>query len=539
MPSRLPGPGDAPRPSTRRDLAIAAAIVLALVAAYSANGEVLPGTDAVPNVYLAVNILEEGRLTFTPAGNPWMFAWSIPTPQGPEPVRLFDMKAPLGLENAAQLAARGALVPEAPYYLVPTAGAARTGEREFVGLYGVGAAVTAVPALALVRAAVGDLLRHPGALWFGAKLAASLMVALGSALLFLTIRRWLPASASLLLTAAYALGTPVWSSSSQTLWQHASNELFLVAGAFFLTRGSTARNATLAGLSFAAAAACRPTSALFAVAAAGYLALADRRALRFFLAGCLPLALAVGAYNQHFLGSPWRFGQSESHELAAAKTGLATVWRASPATALAGLFLSPSRGVMVFSPFLALAVPGSFLIWRRARYATLRPIFVGAVLVLVVDVAWFDWWGGWSYGWRRLVDLAPALTLLLVPTMEWVWARRWRAVGFSALVGYSVLVQAIGAFAYDPEAWNARQAWRVTDRAGTVRTVLEEAPAREAAMRGAEVVPVRLNVDEAEFRDRLWSVSDSELVYSVTHLGDAIRAKREASRDWIAFWRKP
>jgi hypothetical protein len=514
-------------------------VAVVLVAVYSANGEVLPGTDAVPNVYLAANVLEVGRLTFTAARDPRLFSWALATPRGPVPARVFDLRADLGGETAAALAARGALVPDAPYFLVPTARPAGALEWEYAGRYGVGAALSAVPVLAAVRIFTGSLLDDAGALWHGAKLAASLMAALGAAVLYLTLRQWLTPPASLLLAAAYALGTPVWSLSSQTLWQHASNELFLAMGAYFLVRRGSAWHLALAGLSFAAAAACRPTSALFAVAAVAYLAVSDRRSLPAFLAGCLPLALALGAYNQHFLGSPFRFGQSELQDLAAEKTGVASVWQANPVTALAGLLVSPSRGLLVFSPFLALAAPGAWLAWRRAQFAALRPLLLGAALVLAVDLAWFDWWGGWSYGWRRLVDLAPAFTLFLVPPMAWVQARRWRTVAFALLVSHAVALQAVGAFAYDPEAWNARRAWRVSEWEGSSRTVLEEEEARRAAASGAAVVPVSLNVDEAEHRHRLWSVRDGQIVYLLTHFGEAYRGKREASRDWIAFWNAP
>jgi hypothetical protein len=60
--------------------------------------------------------------------------------------------------------------------------------------------------------------------------------------------------------------------SSQALWQHPSNELFLALGALALTGAlGRPRAAALSGAAFLAAAACRPTSALFAVGAAAWL----------------------------------------------------------------------------------------------------------------------------------------------------------------------------------------------------------------------------------------------------------------------------
>src|SRR5512144_3227812 len=131
--AEAPAPSRAECGRGKRDLAVAAAAAAVLVAVYSANGEVLPGTDAVPNVYLAANVVEEGRLAFTAARDPWLFAWTLATPQGPAPARVFDLRADLGGEVAAGLAARGALVPEAPYFLVPAARPAEAMAREYLG----------------------------------------------------------------------------------------------------------------------------------------------------------------------------------------------------------------------------------------------------------------------------------------------------------------------------------------------------------------------------------------------------------------------
>jgi Dolichyl-phosphate-mannose-protein mannosyltransferase len=523
---------------TRRDLAVAAGLVAALGAVYSANGEVLPGTDAVPNVYLAADILEEGRLAFTPERDPWLFSWTLATARGPAPLRLFDLRTTIDGSSAGELLARGALQPDGPYFLTAAAEGPAAGHR-FANRYGAGAAVAALPVLAMTRALRGDLRRDPTALWYGAKLAASLLAALGAALVYLACRSSLGPGASLVLSGAYALGTPVWSQSSQTLWQHPANGLFVAAGVFCLLRAGSTRWFGLAGLAFSLATACRPTSALFLAGALVYLVVTDRRALVPLVAGAVPVALVIAAYNWHVLGSPFRFGQSEFHELAGMKTGLAAAFQVHPVAALTGLLLSPSRGLLVFSPFLLVAIPGSVWLWRRDEHARLRPVLLGLLMVFALDLFWFDWWGGWSYGWRRLVDLGPALTVLMIPAWGWLTARRWRKVALALLVTWSVLLQLLGAFAYDPEAWNARPAWRVTGPGGATRLVLEEAEARRAYAAGAGVEALRLNVDEAENRDRLWSVRDGQIAYLLGHLGEAVVDKRAASRDWIEFWRPP
>ncbi len=532
------GPGAGAHPTDRR---LALGIATALTVIYSINGQTLPGNDATPSVYLAANIVQEGRTSFTPSRDPWLFKWRI-RPQGAIVGPLFSMQATIGGIEAGRLYAGGLLAPEARYYLTPSVRFdSVTGERLYVGTFGPGAALSAVPVLAFLRAFAGDIRTSPELLWHGAKFAASLLAAASAAIVFLTARRWLQPGPALILAAAYGLGTSVWSTSSQTLWQHAPNEFFLALGTLFLVnaRGST-RHAALAGLSFSAAVACRPTSALFSAAAAVYLLLVDRRALLAYALASIPVAAGLGAYNFHFLGSPIRFGQAEAgRTIALAKTGSAQVWQTPLWKGLAGLLASPSRGLFVFSPFLALALAGAVACWRRAEYAALRPLTVAVVVLLAVEAKHFDWWGGWSFGYRHIVDLATTLTVLIIPVAGWALATRARRALFAALLVWSVLVQALGAFAFDLDGWNRRRVYRVVFPSGESIRVDAESAAREVAMAsGASFVfEEYLDVDQPQHRARLWSLRDNQIGYYLAHFAEARQAKAAGARQWLDSWR--
>jgi hypothetical protein len=172
------------------------------------------------------------------------------------------------------------------------------------------------------------------------------------------------------------------------------------------------------------------------------------------------------------------------------------------------MLLSPSRGLLVFSPFLVLAVPGAVRAWRRPGWEVLRPLSVAVATVLLLDSFWFDWWGGWSYGPRRLTDLAPALTVLAAPAMAWAWDGAGRRALLLGAVAWSVALQALGAFAYDVDGWNGRR-------------------------EGGRI----LSVDDPAHRDRLWSIGDSQVAYHATHLSESRRRKHEAHVRWIESWR--
>ncbi len=507
-------PGQPLPPLDRRDGWAAAALAAALLAIYLANGDFLPGNDAAGNVELAVNLVEEGRYAFRPSRDPAHFTFLPSGPGGRAPVA----------------------IPE--YYLTPAMRRDPTsGEPLFVDTFGPGAALTSVPVFAAARFVGGDLRRDAAVPWLAGKVAASLMVSLSAALVFLTARRWLGRRPALALAAAYGLGTCVWSVSSQTLWQHPATELYLALGTFFLVRArERAASAALSALGVAAATACRPTGAVFALAAGAWLLLSSRRTFLAFAAAALPVAAALALHNLHYLGSPFRFGQTEmSLGIALTKTGSADLWQTPLLTGLAGVLLSPSRGLLVFSPFLALAIPGAVLAWRRDEYAPLRPLGAATLLALLVEAKWFDWWGGWTYGYRRVVDLAPALALLAVPAMGWALAGTGRRLALAGSLAWSVVLQAVGAFAFDVEGWNARRGYQVEAASGPAVYWSREEAVRAAL--GASAPPpreVELDVDRPAHRHRLWSLRDNQIGYYLCHLGQAREARRRLVRDWVA-----
>ena len=494
----------------RRDGLAALSLVAALLVAYLANGEILPGHDATANVYLAAEILETGSVTFSATRTPWMFHWRAETRDGPVRLRIFDLDLPVGGTPARELRARGALVPEPPYYLMPSSRSdPATGERLFVGTYGVGAAVAALPVLAAIRPLAGDLRRAPEWLWMGAKVAASLLAAAAAALIFLALRAWLPRGQALLLAAACGLGTPLWSTASQSLWQHAPDSFFLAGGILAMVRArGRAGPWALSGLAFALAAASRPSSALFGAVVAAWLLARDRRAMLAFAAGAAPVVVAVLAANLLLSGSVLRYAQMGHSQLALAKTGSADLWQGRPWVTLPGMLLSPSRGLLVFSPFLVLALPGAIRAWRRPGWEELRPLSVAVAAVLLLDSFWFDWWGGWSYGPRRLTDLVPALTVLAAPAMARAWEGWGRRTALLVAVAWSVALQILGVVAYDVDGWNGRR------EAGRV-----------------------LDVDMPEHRARLWSVGDSQVAYHAANLAESRRRKHDAHLRWIESWR--
>jgi hypothetical protein len=158
--------------------------------------------------------------------------------------------------------------------------------------------------------------------------------------------------------------------------------------------------------------------------------------------------------------------------------------------------------------------------------------------VLLLSSKWYFWWGGWSFGYRLIVDIACTATLFVAPVLQEVFRKRWLLGVFLATILWSVGVQVLGAFAYDLQGWNAPVAGWVVEAPGAAGTevVTDRATLdRQIRERGVRVVQiVRRDVSDPRYRFRLWSLRDNAIAYYLTHFAEARRAKHEMMAKWIA-----
>ena len=493
------------------DRRVALATFFAAMFAYLSNGAVYPlNADSVPMAYLPASVLGDGDLAFSPFEASFMFLWREKRADGDFPVDVSGwLHVPPGSRvSYAEHYREGRLQFVRPkYYLVPAARERpETGEPLFVGAFGAAAGLTALPFAGIAHLAGVRLWKDPAAVWTLAKLTAVSLAAASVALIYLTAAGFVSRGRALLLAAAYALGTGVWAISSHSLWQQTPEIFFLSLGVYCLLRvPSPWIRGAAAGLALSAAAACRPTAALVAVAAAAWLLLSDRRAFAAFVLAALPPAAATLAYNAYYFGSPLDFGQlAAGARVAQSKTGSPELWQTPLWLGAAGLLVRPSRGLLIYSPFLAAAFAGAALAWKDPRYRPLRFLTLAVPALWAPAFLWFDWWGGWAYGYRPIVDSVPLLAVLCLPALGWILERpAWRAV-FVVSLAWSIFVQGLGAFVYSPWAWNAK----VIDADGT-----------------------RADIDRPAYHDRLWSFRDWQIGYLIANFREA----RDERRAYISF----
>ncbi|HKB49149.1 MAG TPA: hypothetical protein VKC57_15695 [Ktedonobacterales bacterium] len=322
--------------------------------------------------------------------------------------------------------------------------------------------IAAVPAWILSRMGVVDL-DAPLAPNLIAVLAASLLTAAAVVLVFLTLIRLVPLRAALYTAIGLGLGTNYWPMLSRTLWQH-ETVAFGVALALWAwlrpTRSLTAAHFVIAGAGLALALTCRLQVA--PLAAILLLGMWVRAGLsRALLAGAIvsaaTLTLFAAQYRWfgHVLGG---FSAMQAVALQPDAHGVTSSLSHQPWIGAAGLLVSPSRGILIFSPVVLLALAGVRRSLSGPRDLRLGWLLGASGALFVVYGSYSVWWGGFTFGPRYMLDLLVPLTPAAAFGVEAALSRAWSQWLSAALLAWSVAVAATGAFMYPNDAWNTSPA---------------------------------------------------------------------------------
>ena len=156
--------------------------------------------------------------------------------------------------------------------------------------------------------------------------------------------------------------------------------------------------------------------------------------------------------------------------------------------AVAANVVSPSRGLLIASPFLLLAIPGTWIVWRhreRDHRALVVALWAGIAVVTASVSAFPQWWAGHSFGPRFMTETVPLMFVLALPAWDAVFAadrlragapRRSRSVAavvaVTVLAVWSIGFHASGSVAGVTGCWNLypddidsdpSRVWSVTD----------------------------------------------------------------------------
>jgi len=326
--------------------------------------------------------------------------------------------------------------------------------------YGPGNSVLSAPFVALMNALGLDAADATGAHDLTSEMKiqtrlASLLMALLTVLFFLTARLILPLKWSLAVAVFGAFGTQVWSTATRALWAH--TWMIFLLGIILLmlvaheTKGTRLRPIVLATL-LSWMFFVRPTAIVPIIVITAYTLIYKRELfVTYAITGVVWLAVFF-AYSYYNFGqlvpNYYRLGNNLSAR--------------ALSVGLLGNLVSPSRGVLVFVPFLLFV---AYLLIRYRSYVSTRLTILGLAAIVLnwILVSSFPiWWGGFSFGPRLLTDVVPWFVLLTIIALKAALTSPRRTLGRAEFVAGALLlalsigINGRGAVSEATAYWNVR-----------------------------------------------------------------------------------
>jgi hypothetical protein len=319
-----------------------------------------------------------------------------------------------------------------------------------VSRYPIGPALVALPftlpqMLFLDRVQPGWETSDPQWLDTIAKNSAAAITTLAALALLVVLRKLGLGHEAWLAALAAALGSNLWCTASQSLWQHGPAALMLTLLVLLLLPESPSpARFILAGLTAGLLVCCRPIDLAFAVMTALWVTVRHPRQLVWFLPPAMVVGAALIGYNNAYLGSAGGYYSTFD------ATTFGTPWLEG----LKGTLLSPSHGLFVFSPWTLIAFAYFPFVFFQLRPAMLLPWLLATVGAHALLISTFScWWAGLCFGPRYWTEVMPLFAIVLGLALHWAKARCRPIFALSlVLIAISIGIQFLGAAVY-PSGW--------------------------------------------------------------------------------------
>ncbi len=290
-------------------------------------------------------------------------------------------------------------------------------------------------------------------------ITGALIVSLSGYVLYKLLKSfYLDQKNSLLLTGIYLFGTINFALISQALWQHGVVQLFTLLALYNLLKSlrqiGTSTHIFLFGFYSSLAILSRPTALL--IVPILFLLVLEKYRLRvkpllryilIFITGTLPNVMFFIWYNQTYYLSILNQGYASQ---------LGDSWQSRFPEGFLGLWISPSKGLLVYSPILIFALVGFYKVIKEKNLTKNLLYFCSFVIIVLQTLIlgkWKHWYGGWSFGYRMASDVLPFFILLLIPFVKSPAFDKFKKL-FWVLLILSVFVQLFGIIFFDG-IWHA------------------------------------------------------------------------------------
>lgn len=244
----------------------------------------------------------------------------------------------------------------------------------------------------------------------------------------------------------FAIGTNVYMIASQSNWQQgATIFLSLCVWLVMLTEWPVRRRIVLLAVLGGLLVSTRPTNVFFLLPFVTWLVLVDRKRLisNALLGIALTLLFCPALYWNLFVFGNIEGGYSLISDYKPPFFFTVTQFLEG----FSGLWFSPSHGLLIFTPVVALGCVSPLAIHpvKNARVALLAAWICAAAVIVVTYCFYREWWGGWSFGPRFLTDVIPPLSIGAAVLTERY--KRFLSPAFITLGLVGCCNQFVGAFA--------------------------------------------------------------------------------------------
>jgi hypothetical protein len=278
-------------------------------------------------------------------------------------------------------------------------------------------------------------------------LSAALIGAVAAWVFLLVAARFLPVRRAVWLAALFAFGTSQFSVASRNLFQHGPSVLMLTVTLYLILRAEDdPRLVRYASLPLAFAFVLRPSNFIAVVVLTGFVAWRYPKQIAPFLCWTLPVAvpfLANNLLDRHSLFPTYY------HYASAGRNPFWFGFRMN--------LISPSRGLLVYTPVVLASAAGMVAAWRRRWCWPLAPFLMALVLAHTFLIA--SYWPGHSYGPRYWSDITPFFLFFLIPALDY-WqtmegrARTAAVALFLVLAGWGIFTHGRGATSLAAQQWS-------------------------------------------------------------------------------------
>ncbi len=280
---------------------------------------------------------------------------------------------------------------------------------------------------------------------------ASFFCALAAVIIFLTARVRLSPLSALVVVFIFAFCTSSWSTSSRALWQHGPSMLMLSIALYLLLLENKVNGIIkYVGVPLALAFIIRPTNAIPVFFISTYVFINHRGVVVKYLLIALPLALLFFAYNFSIYNAPFSNYFQPSRVFYASRF----------IEALLGNIVSPARGVLVYTPVLALSAFGFIRCLSDLKTSSIE-LFIAIIIVChwLLISSFPHWWAGHSYGARFFADIIPFFMYFVILFFEDIKVfpplkKRLVLVVIVPLVVFSFYIHCKGAYSQAVYQWN-------------------------------------------------------------------------------------